>query len=250
MVCWLTLQILAASPVVNTVFMRTSTPCRLRPARTKEVRARPSDRAGGGPESVRESPATGSVGTSAASRRPAGRRRRGKRGRIVRTVNCRMRRKIGDGATTHAIITSVAGRSTRPDYRVGSARFTTRIPSSRPAAFPGLPHLASSARLGEPPRLPRVIARHPLPTRSLTHRLPSPPQITPVCHFPHGQMPSLAARPDALSSAASSIGQSPSRHPSTGSRVGVRGYPASRHGRAAHSRLIPDKTTALPGRPG
>src|SRR2546423_1879891 len=37
MVCWLTLQILAASPVVKTVFMRSSIPCRPRAGRTSEV---------------------------------------------------------------------------------------------------------------------------------------------------------------------------------------------------------------------
>src|SRR5262245_21948936 len=39
MVCWLTLQILAASPVVNTVFMRSSTPWLAASQPTREVRA-------------------------------------------------------------------------------------------------------------------------------------------------------------------------------------------------------------------
>ena len=39
MVCWLTLQILAASPVVNTVFMRSSIPYWLEASRTSVVRA-------------------------------------------------------------------------------------------------------------------------------------------------------------------------------------------------------------------
>src|SRR5438309_1313266 len=41
MVCWLTLQILAASPVVKTVFMRSSIPCRPRAGRTSEVSRTP-----------------------------------------------------------------------------------------------------------------------------------------------------------------------------------------------------------------
>src|SRR5262245_6428295 len=45
MVCCETLQIFAASPVVNTVFIRASTWPAL-PARMGEIRARPNDRAG------------------------------------------------------------------------------------------------------------------------------------------------------------------------------------------------------------
>src|SRR5689334_1921992 len=45
MVCCETLQIFAASPVVNTVFIRAST-WPAQPARMGEIRARPNDRAG------------------------------------------------------------------------------------------------------------------------------------------------------------------------------------------------------------
>ena len=111
-VCWLTLQILAASPVVNTVFIRASTlPA---PAgRMKEARTRPHgrDRTGTHPWNPYHVPGT----TRDDEHRRPRRRREGDGGQLVRAWGLKKRSKMVKlgTQTTAGIITRNHSLSTR-----------------------------------------------------------------------------------------------------------------------------------------
>src|SRR5829696_8464184 len=104
MVCCETLQIFAASPVVNTVFIRAST-WPAQPARKgRSARGRMTE-PGGGPKSVRDSRRpSGYVGRREALGRPGGRRRTGKAVEIPAVKRFRVTVQDGELRQPHSII--------------------------------------------------------------------------------------------------------------------------------------------------
>ena len=241
MVCWLTLQIFAASPVVNTVFIRTSTPAGSAGSQ-KEVRApavRPSRR---GPESVRESLTTGSL----APRRDASVRavaQVGEGGRVVRAGRLWQRSKMEGSNHLDSIITRGGVRSTRRAHSAGLTRFSNSRSVARSASLAGIcRHSRRPYASDQPARLARVATSASCRLGQIFHRLPSPRRLHQFAIFPHrGQMVSrqtclasagLAASPGEFRHAATAgCGSSPPHPP----RRGYSGYPAFPRGQTPHS---------------
>ena len=140
-----------------------------------------------------------------------------------------------------------------------------RAPSHDRHPLPGLAAPSVSLRLGcKPARLdPAMPLQRTLPTRSHLPSATQPAQITPFCHFSaigsNSQSGGTSLKSDSRPLPAASIWRMADRpgycravasSHQTLPRRGYSGYPAFPRGQIAPYRLIPDKTTALPGPPG